>query len=83
MELADPDGDGWGECVPTSPLDAATVIWWHRLGAFQQAICDGGYDAANAGSPVPGGLDHGTFDFFCARLPAEQPPQPTGDLPAP
>jgi hypothetical protein len=68
MALDDPDGDGWGVCAPTGPLDPVTVVWWSKVGAFRKALCDSGYDTANRMSMVPGGLDRPTYEFLCTTL---------------
>jgi cytoskeletal protein RodZ len=75
LMLEDADLDGWGECVqvaPAAPLDLETVVWWSRIGAFRQAICEDGYENSNAKSLVPGGLHRATFEFLCASIAAEQ-----------
>jgi hypothetical protein len=80
--LEDADGDGWGDCTAIPPLDPLTIIWWRRIGAYRQALCDAGYDAANEISLVPGGLDPATYEFFCATLTADQPPASGPDVSA-
>jgi hypothetical protein len=76
LTLEDTDLDGWGECVevaPVAPLDLETVVWWSRIGAFRQAICEDGYESSNAKSLVPEGLDRATFEFLCASIARERP----------